>query len=217
MLSIARSAIRPTLSRSFVARSVASVHTLPNLPYKYDALEPFISTEIMKLHHSKHHQAYVNGLNAAEEAYAKTQSTKEKIALQAALKFNGGGHINHSFFWKILAPSGSGGGQFEDGPLKTAIERTFGGVAEFQKAFNTKAATIQGSGWAWLGHHPETEELEIVTTANQDPLISHKPVIGVDMWEHAYYLQYFNNKADYLNRVWNVVNFSEAQKRYLED
>ncbi|KAI6017907.1 manganese superoxide dismutase [Pisolithus marmoratus] len=215
MLSIARNALRPALTRMFVARS-ASLHTLPELPYAYNALEPHISEQIMKLHHTKHHQAYVNGLNAAEEAYAKSTSTKEKIALQSALKFNGGGHINHSLFWKNLSPVNESGGRLSEGPLKDALERDFRSVDNFKKRFNAATAAIQGSGWGWLGYNPATEKLEIVTTPNQDPLISHVPIIGIDIWEHAFYLQYYNVKADYLNAIWNVVNFTEAEHRCLE-
>ncbi|KAF8647251.1 hypothetical protein AX16_006819 [Volvariella volvacea WC 439] len=192
-------------------------HTLPDLPYDYNALEPFISEQIMTLHHKKHHQTYVNALNAAEEAYARASTPKERIALQAALKFNGGGHINHSLFWKNLAPSsskGGNGGVLKDGPLKDAIIRAFGSVEAFKKEFNTTTAAIQGSGWGWLGLNPSTKVLEIVTTANQDPLLTHIPIIGVDIWEHAFYLQYLNVKADYLNAIWNVINFDEAEKRF---
>ncbi|KAI0804829.1 manganese superoxide dismutase [Irpex lacteus] len=195
-------------------------HTLPPLDYGYDALEPFISKEIMTLHHTKHHQTYVNALNAAEQAYAKTQTPKERIALQAALKFNGGGHINHSLFWKNLAPAASEGkgqgGQLADGALKQAIVGTWGSVEAFQKEFNTTTAGIQGSGWGWLGLNPTNKRLEITTTANQDPLLSHVPIIGVDIWEHAFYLQYKNVKADYLNAIWNVINWQEAEKRFAE-
>ncbi|KAG6857493.1 hypothetical protein H0H87_002118 [Tephrocybe sp. NHM501043] len=215
MLSLARTVVRPTISRSYAARA-AALHTLPDLPYAYNALEPHISSEIMKLHHTKHHQAYVNGLNAAEESYAKAESTKEKIALQAALKFNGGGHINHSLFWKNLAPTDAEGGKLENGPLKSAIERDFGSVEAFKKTFNANTAAIQGSGWGWLGYNTASKKLEIVTTANQDPLITHTPIIGVDIWEHAFYLQYKNVKPDYLNAIWNVINFKEAEKRLLE-
>ncbi|KAF7319327.1 Superoxide dismutase [Mycena chlorophos] len=220
--TIARRALRPSLARSFAAPSLtASVHTLPDLPYAYNALEPYISEEIMTLHHKKHHQTYVTGLNTAEESYAKLSgdspaTTKEKIALQAALKFNGGGHINHSLFWKNLAPAGQDGGKLESGPLKSAIERDFGSVEEFKKTFNTKTAAIQGSGWGWLGYNSSLKKLEIVTTPNQDPLISHTPIIGVDIWEHAFYLQYKNVKPDYLNAIWNVINFKEAEKRFAE-
>ncbi|KAG6830409.1 hypothetical protein H0H92_000905 [Tricholoma furcatifolium] len=235
MLSLARTLARPSIVRSYAARA-AALHTLPDLPYAYNALEPYISEEIMKLHHTKHHQAYVNGLNAAEEICAKSESTKEKIALQAALKFNGGGHINHSLFWKNLAPANAEGGKLESGPLKAAIERDFGSVEAFQKTFNANTAAIQGSGWGWLGYNSSTKKLEIVTTANQDPLLSHTPIIGVDIWEHvsplcfpysrmklsidlsrkAFYLQYKNVKPDYLNAIWNVINFKEAEKRFLE-
>ncbi|KAJ8076392.1 hypothetical protein PM082_000815 [Marasmius tenuissimus] len=193
--------------------------TLPPLDYPYDALEPYISQEIMTLHHTKHHQTYVNALNAAEEAYAKASTPKERIALQAALKFNGGGHINHSLFWKNLAPSsqkGGNGGTLNDGALKKAIDETFGGLENLKKEFNTTTAGIQGSGWGWLGVNPKTGRLEITTTANQDPLLTHVPVIGVDIWEHAFYLQYKNVKADYLNAIWNVINFAEAEKRFTE-
>ncbi|KAE9398060.1 manganese superoxide dismutase [Gymnopus androsaceus JB14] len=194
-------------------------NSLPPLPYAYDALEPYISEEIMTLHHTKHHQTYVNALNAAEAAYAKASTPKERIALQAALKFNGGGHINHSLFWKNLAPSkekGGNGGVLNNGPLKDAIVGSFGSFDNFKKEFNTTTAGIQGSGWGWLGVNTTTKRLEIVTTANQDPLLSHAPVIGVDIWEHAFYLQYKNVKVDYLNAIWSVINFEEAEKRFTE-
>ncbi|KAF9269466.1 manganese and iron superoxide dismutase [Marasmius fiardii PR-910] len=217
MLSLARNAVRTSLTRTFTAPSASAfLHTLPDLPYPYNALEPHISEEIMKLHHQKHHQTYVNGLNAAEEAYTKSASSKERIALQPALKFNGGGHINHTLFWNNLAPANGDGGKLSDGPLKQAIERDFGSVENFKKSFNTKTAAIQGSGWGWLGYNSTTKKLEIVTTANQDPLISHEPIIGVDIWEHAFYLQYKNVKPDYLNAIWNVINFKEAEKRFVE-
>ncbi|KAM6497801.1 manganese superoxide dismutase [Amanita muscaria] len=195
------------------------VHTLPPLPYPYNALEPYISEQIMTLHHTKHHQAYVNNLNVAEEAYAKSTSIKERIALQAALKFNGGGHINHSLFWTNLAPSakkGGNGGVLRDGPLKNAIYQAFGDFDAFKKKFNTSTAGIQGSGWGWLGYNPGSKQLEIVTTSNQDPLTNHVPIIGIDIWEHAFYLQYLNDKGKYLENIWQVINFDEAEKRYLE-
>jgi superoxide dismutase, Fe-Mn family len=195
---------------------MSTKHTLPPLPYAYDALEPHISAEIMTLHHTKHHQTYVNALNAAEEAYAKASTPKERIALQAALKFNGGGHINHSLFWTNLAPSSGHGGKLKDGPLKEAIISAFGSLDNLKKEFNATTAGIQGSGWGWIGVNPSTKRLEIVTTANQDPLLTHVPVIGVDIWEHAFYLQYKNVKVDYLNAIWNVINFDEAEKRFTE-
>ncbi|KAG5220071.1 manganese superoxide dismutase [Salix suchowensis] len=227
MFTIAKTALRPATARySVIAAAYRSKHTLPNLPYDYNALEPFISEEIMKLHHQKHHQTYVNGLNAAEESYASAQSTKEQIKLQSALKFNGGGHINHSLFWKNLAPASGDGGKLPDGPLKQAIERDFGSVEEFKKRFNTTTAAVQGSGWGWLvriysrhpnvsvshylqGFNPTTEKLEVTTTPNQDPLITHAPIIGVDIWEHV-------RAQLYLNAIWNVINFKEAETRFLE-
>ncbi|KAH8831779.1 manganese superoxide dismutase [Flagelloscypha sp. PMI_526] len=210
MLSFSRAAAQPVLRRTFaIAGSRATIATLPDLPYAYDALEPYISEEIMKLHHTKHHQTYVNGLNAAEEALAKAQSAKEKISLQPALKFNGGGHINHSLFWENLAPSSGDGGKLADGPLKTAIERDFGSLNAFKKEFNARTAAIQGSGWGWLGYNTTNKKLEIATTPNQDPLLApYIPIIG------AFYLQYKNVKPDYLNAIWNVINFKEAESRY---
>ncbi|KAA1475247.1 manganese superoxide dismutase [Dentipellis sp. KUC8613] len=195
-------------------------HTLPELPYAYDGLEPYISRQIMELHHKKHHQTYVNALNAAEQGYASATSPRARIALHAALKFNGGGHINHSLFWKNLAPSkaeGKGhGGVLQEGPLKDAIVKQFGSLDNLKKEFNTATLGIQGSGWGWVAVNPKTKALEIVTTANQDPLTQHAPVIGVDIWEHAFYLQYLNVKADYLNAIWNVIDFQEAERRYNE-
>ena len=175
----------------------------------------------MELHHTKHHQTYVNGLNAAEDAYFKAPSTRDQIALQAALKFNGGGksspvafgvvaifivvatgHINHTLFWKNLAPVKEGGGKLKDGKFKDAIVRDFGSVEGFKKQFNAATVGIQGSGWGWLGYNPTTKILEIVTTPNQDPLLcefpcrlflqlltslvkAHVPIIGIDIWEHV--------------------------------
>lgn len=162
----ARTFARPVSART-LAVSARGVHTLPELPYAYDvfalvsfsisqvntslqALEPHISKEIMTLHHTKHHQTYVNGLNAAEAAYAKGPDPKEAIALQPALKFNGGGHINHSLFWKNLAPASEGGGQLSDGKLKETLIADFGSIDKFKSKFNAATAAIQGSGWGWL-------------------------------------------------------------------
>jgi len=193
-------------------------HTLPELPYPYNALEPYISEEIMTLHHKKHHQTYVNALNAAEEKYAQTQSAKERIALQSAIKFNGGGHINHSLFWKNLTPAsekGGNGGVLKPGPLKEAIDRDFGGLENLKKDLNAATLGIQGSGWGWLGKNEKTGRLEIATAPNQDPLLNLTPIIGIDIWEHAFYLQYKNVKPDYLAAIWHVINFDEAEARFL--
>lgn len=172
----------------------------------------------MTIHHDKHHQTYVNNLNAAEKAFAEaTQAgdVRKQIEVQSALKFNGGGHINHSLFWKNLAPSSQGGGQLDSGELRSAIERDFGGVDEMKQKFNAALAGIQGSGWGWLGYNAQNGRLDIVTTANQDPLTTHTPLIGIDAWEHAFYLQYKNDKATYFKNIWNVINFEEAEKRLL--
>jgi len=192
-------------------------HTLPPLPYDYDALEPHISGEIMNLHHTKHHQTYVNGLNAAEESLAKFQAAddvKGALSLQAALKFNGGGHINHSLFWKNLAPASTPAAKPPtSGPLLDQINKDFGSFDKLKEEMNAKTAAIQGSGWGWLGYDKAKGKLEIVTTANQDPLLTHIPIIGIDIWEHAFYLQYKNVKPDYLKAIWNVINFEEAEAR----
>jgi len=173
----------------------------------------------MTLHHTKHHQTYVNALNTATQTYERASSAKERIGLQAALKFNGGGHINHSLFWKNLAKAstqGGTGGTLQNGPLSQAITKDFGSLDALKKDFNAATAAIQGSGWGWLGLNLASKRLEIATTANQDPLLNLVPIIGVDIWEHAFYLQYLNVKVDYLNAIWNVINFQEAEKRFIE-
>ncbi|EJU00178.1 manganese and iron superoxide dismutase [Dacryopinax primogenitus] len=208
---IVRALTRPA-TRAFAGMRLE--HTLPPLPYAYDALEPYISKEIMTLHHDGHHQAYVTGLNAAESSYAATDDIRERIRLQSALKFNGGGHINHSLFWPGLCPASSSSAKLAPGPLKEAIEREFGSLEALQKEMNAKTAALQGSGWGWLGVNTSTKKLEIVTTANQDPLLTHVPIIGIDIWEHAFYLDYKNVKAKYLAAIWNVINFEEAAKRH---
>ncbi|QRW13627.1 superoxide dismutase, Fe-Mn family [Ceratobasidium sp. AG-Ba] len=195
--------------------------TLPDLPYAYNALEPYISEEIMTLHHKKHHQTYVNGYNTAVEKLGnltgKPESAREQIALQAAIKFNGGGHVNHSLFWKNLAPASGAGGKLKPGPLADAINRDFGSFDNFKQEFTTASLGIQGSGWGWLVLNTTNKRLDIHTTPNQDPVLPpFVPLIGVDMWEHAFYLQYKNVKPDYLSAIWNVINFEEAEKRLNE-
>jgi Fe-Mn family superoxide dismutase len=203
--------------RAFAATAVRGKHTLPDLPYAYDALEPSISKTIMTLHHDKHHATYVAGLNAAEEKLAGLQSSQDvkgQIALQAALKFNGGGHINHSLFWKNLAPTGSNQTQVPtSGALADQVKKDFGSFDKLIEQMNTKTAAIQGSGWGWLGYNQTSKVLEVVTTANQDPLLTHVPLIGIDIWEHAFYLDYQNVKVEYLKNIWKVINWEEAEKR----
>ncbi|KAH6560467.1 hypothetical protein BASA50_009642 [Batrachochytrium salamandrivorans] len=210
-----------TCKRAFVIASLQSAsargkHTLPDLQFDYNALEPFISAEIMQLHHSKHHQTYVNNLNVVEEklhtALAKNDVAAQ-ISLQSAIKFNGGGHVNHSIFWSNLGSVKSGAGELEAGSLLTAINRDFGSLDEFKKEFAAQAAAVQGSGWGWLGLNKATNRLEISTTANQDPLVHLTPLLGVDVWEHAYYLQYKNVRPDYLKAIWNVINWKNVSER----
>ncbi|TIB74688.1 manganese and iron superoxide dismutase [Wallemia mellicola] len=205
----------PTQARQFTASSLRLKHTLPPLPYAYNALEPYINEDIMTTHHSKHHATYVNGLNAAEESYVKAQSAndvKSLIALQPALKFNGGGHINHTLFWKNLTPES--GKTKPTGALADQINKDFGSFDTLKTKLNTATAGIQGSGWGWLGYNKEAKRLEIATTANQDPLTHLVPLLGIDIWEHAFYLQYKNVKPDYLNAIWNVMNLEEAGQRF---
>ncbi|KAF4451136.1 putative manganese superoxide dismutase precursor (sod-2) [Fusarium austroafricanum] len=201
---------------SFSAMSVGS-YSLPALPYAYDALEPSISAQIMELHHSKHHQTYVTNLNAALKNYATATSTNDiagQIALQSAIKFNGGGHINHSLFWENLCPSSSPDSKPTSAPtLSTEISKVWGSIEGFQEAFKKTLLGLQGSGWGWLVK--DTHGLRIVTTKDQDPVVGGEvPIFGVDMWEHAYYLQYLNGKAAYVDNIWNVINWKTAEARF---
>jgi len=196
--------------------------TLPDLPYDYAALEPAVSGEIMTIHHAKHHQTYVTNLNAAYEKLLDAQAKGDVdavIALQGAIKFNGGGHINHSIFWQNLCPVSMGGGQLQDGPLKTALTEEFGSLEDLQAKFNATTAGIQGSGWGWLGYDTTSGKIKIATCANQDPLVATHglvPLLGIDVWEHAYYLQYKNVRPEYLKQIWQVVNWKDVEARYLD-
>ena len=211
-------------SVSKVSRNVNSLiyrskFTLPDLGYSYDALEPAISAQIMEIHHSKHHNTYVTNLNASMEkleAAEKAGDISSVISLQSAIKFNGGGHLNHSIFWKNLAPPSNGGGVMPDGELKSMIESQFGSVDAFKATFSATTAAVQGSGWGWLGYDATTKKLAIATTANQDPLKATtglEPLLGIDVWEHAYYLQYKNVRPDYLKEIWGVVNWADVAGR----
>ncbi|KAJ5624944.1 hypothetical protein N7510_001253 [Penicillium lagena] len=196
-------------------------HTLPSLPYAYDALEPIISKQIMELHHQKHHQTYVNNLNAALSAHISATQANDVsalISLQQKIRFNGGGHINHSLFWKNLAPPNTPGNDISSAAptLREAVVSQWGSESAFIQAFNTQLLSLQGSGWGWLvSTGGPRGRLEITTTKDQDPIVGPAvPVFGVDMWEHAYYLQYLNNKAGYVDGIWNIINWAEAEKRY---
>ncbi|XP_039275619.1 superoxide dismutase [Mn], mitochondrial isoform X1 [Nilaparvata lugens] len=205
-------------SRTPISTCLNKKHTLPELPYAYDALEPIICKEIMELHHKKHHQTYVNNLNALEEKFAeavKKNDVSTIIALEPGLRFNGGGHINHSIFWKNLSPNASK----LQGELCDLVVQSFGSVADMQKKLATAANGVQGSGWAWLGYNKATGCLEIATTPNQDPLLATKglhPLFGIDVWEHAYYLQYLNVRADYTKAIFDIVNWDDVNERYLD-
>ncbi|KAF8473325.1 Manganese/iron superoxide dismutase [Kalaharituber pfeilii] len=192
-------------------------HTLPKLQYDYCALEPAISGKIMELHHSKHHQAYVDGLNDAVEKYAdalQKEDVNQQIVLQSLINFHGGGHLNHSLFWENLAPKSSSGGEPPSGALETEINSIWGSYDGFKEAMNAALVGVQGSGWAWLVKD-ETGRIGITTRANQDPVVGKlKPLLGIDAWEHAYYLQYENRKKEYFNAIWDVINWKAAETRF---
>uniref|UniRef100_A0A3Q1IJW9 Superoxide dismutase n=3 Tax=Percomorphaceae TaxID=1489872 RepID=A0A3Q1IJW9_ANATE len=191
-------------------------HTLPDLTYDYGALEPHISAEIMQLHYSKHHATYVNNLNVTEEKYQEALAKGDvtaQVALQPALKFNGGGHINHTIFWTNLSPNGGGEPQ---GELMEAIKRDFGSFQKMKEKFSTASVAVQGSGWGWLGYDKDSGRLRIAACANQDPLQGTTgliPLLGIDVWEHAYYLQYKNVRPDYVKAIWNVINWENVSER----
>lgn len=194
-------------------------YQLPNLPYEYEALEPVISAEIMRIHHTKHHQAYVNNLNTALEKYAEAEAKGDvaaMIALQSPIKFNGGGHVNHSIFWTNLAPKSKGGGELPTGNLMDAIQMEFGSLDNFIEKFSAMTGAIQGSGWGWLGFDKPNGQLRMITCANQDPLSTTGfiPLLGIDVWEHAYYLQYKNARPDYLKAIWSVINWKNVADRF---
>jgi superoxide dismutase, Fe-Mn family len=190
-------------------------HELPSLPYAHDALEPHIDARTMEIHHSRHHQSYVNGLNAAVagtqwaekspvELVAQLKQVPEEI--RTAVRNHGGGHLNHTLFWQMMSPEG--GGQ-PSGDLAKAIDNDLGGFDKFATEFSSAATGRFGSGWGWLCVHPQKKRLVIVSTANQDNPLTHGlvPILGVDVWEHAYYLKYQNRRADYVKAFFNVINW----------
>lgn len=195
---------------------------LPELPYAYDALEPTIDKETMNIHHTKHHNGYVTKLNNALEGHADLQdkSLEELLAgnlaavpedIRTAVRRNGGGHANHSLFWTIMSPNGGGE---PTGDLASEINDTFGSFDQFKETFEETAKGRFGSGWAWLVVN--NGNLEVIDTLNQDsPVMEGKtPVLGLDVWEHAYYLNYQNRRPDYVSAFWNVVNWEEVNKRF---
>lgn len=197
--------------------------SLPALPYAFSALEPHIDARTMEIHHGKHHQAYINNLNAALEGQADLQGlsleqllannlAKVPESIRGAVRNNGGGHHNHSLFWEIMAPNAGGA---PSGKIAEAIAQTFGDFETFKKQFAQAAAMRFGSGWAWLVVNSEGK-LQVYSTANQDsPLMEgHKPLLGLDVWEHAYYLHYQNRRPDYVAAFWNVVNWNKVNELF---
>jgi Fe-Mn family superoxide dismutase len=194
-------------------------HTLPQLPYAYDALEPYIDARTMEIHYTKHHQTYVTKLNDALEGHANLQSRSaedlvrdlEQIPsdIRTAVRNHGGGHANHSFFWPLLKKDVAIGGE-----IAGAIDRKFGGYDKFKANFSSAAALLFGSGWAWLVM--DHGELEIITTSNQDSPLSNgmTPVLGIDVWEHAYYLKYQNRRPDYIQAFFQVINWQRVNEIY---
>ncbi len=199
-------------------------YTLPDLPYAYDALEPYIDEETMHLHHDKHHNTYVTNLNAAIEKYPELgEKTIEELLsdmdaiptdIKTAVRNNGGGHANHSFFWEIMAPNAGGE---PTGEIKEAINEAFGDFSSFKEEFKKAAAGRFGSGWAWLVVNKEGK-LEVTSTANQDTPISEgkKPILGLDVWEHAYYVKYRNVRPDYIKAFFSVINWNKVDELYAE-
>ncbi|MFK3683263.1 superoxide dismutase [Pseudomonas sp. NPDC088890] len=198
-------------------------HTLPALPYAYDALEPHIDTQTMEIHHSKHHQTYINNLNAAIEGTEWAEWPVEQLVgavkqlpekLQGAVINQGGGHANHSLFWTVMSPKGGG---LPQGQVAKAIDEQLGGFEAFKDAFTKAALTRFGSGWAWLSVTPENT-LVVESSGNQDsPLMyGNTPILGLDVWEHAYYLKYQNRRPEYIGAFYNVVDWAEVERRYLE-
>lgn len=196
-------------------------YTLPQLPYAYDALEPNLDTQTMEIHHTKHHQTYINNINAAierteweklsvEELVSKVNEVPE--SLKNVVVNNGGGHANHSLFWTVMSPQGGGE---PTGDLAKAIESDVGGFEAFKEKFTKAALTRFGSGWAWLSVTPE-KKLVVESSGNQDSPLMHgnTPILGLDVWEHAYYLKYQNRRPEYIAAFYNVVNWDEVAKRY---
>jgi|SRR5690625_1591423 len=200
-----------------------ATYELPDLPYAYDALEPTVDKETMNIHHTKHHNTYVTNLNAALEGHEDLQkkSLEELISdldalpedIRTAVRNNGGGHANHSLFWKVMSPNGGGS---PTGELAEKIDETFGSFDKFKEEFEQAAATRFGSGWAWLVL--DNGSLKVTSTPNQDSPImeGQTPLLGLDVWEHAYYLKYQNRRPEYAGAFWNVVNWDEVAKNYNE-
>jgi Fe-Mn family superoxide dismutase len=196
---------------------VAKKYELPPLPYKYDALQPYISEKIMTLHHTRHHQAYVNGANAALEKLEKARAGELQVDIRAVLRdlsFNLDGHKLHSIFWPNMAPPGRGGGT-PGGKLADKIAQDFGSFEKFKQQFSEAAKTVEGAGWALLLYDPELDQLILTQIEKQNLMhVAEVPILlGLDVWEHAYYIDYGPDRATYVDRWWNVVNWSDVEAR----
>jgi len=198
---------------------MAKKHELPPLPYAYDALEPYIDEQTMRLHHDKHHQAYVNGLNKAEEMLAQARAAGDfgmvkHWSREAA--FHGSGHFLHTIFWPNMAPAGNGGGGSPSGELAEQINKDFGSFEAFKQHFTAAANAVEGSGWALLVWQPVGEHLEVLQSEKHHNLTQWgvTPLLVLDVWEHAYYLKYQNNRGAYVDAWWNVVNWSDVAERF---
>jgi len=194
-------------------------HELPPLPYDYNALEPHIDEQTMRVHHDKHHAAYVKGLNAAEESLEAARQAGDFKAVQQLSRlvaFHGGGHSNHTIFWQNMAPPSKGGGGEPGGKLATQIQTDFGDFEKFRNHFTAAAGAVEGSGWGVLSWHPLMGKLHVQTMMNQQNLtvLGSVPLLLLDVWEHAYYLKYQNRRPDYIEAWWNVVNWSDVQARF---
>ncbi|MGB7442056.1 MAG: superoxide dismutase [Coleofasciculaceae cyanobacterium] len=204
-------------------KSITDTFQLPTLPYDYDALEPYIDAETMRFHHDKHHAGYTNKLNAAVNKYPRFQTMSAEDLLRnltnlpkdirKTVRNNGGGYVNHKMFWEIMSPNGGGE---PTGNLAAAINQTFGSFDEFKKQFEAAGSKCFGSGWVWLVRNNQGQ-LQVINTPNQDnPLLQGMyPIMGNDVWEHAYYLKYRNQRGEYLNQWWNVVNWDEVANRFV--
>ena len=203
--------------RSFSALpSNYQVATLPPLPYALHSLSPVISEEIVDIHYNKHHLAYVNNYNSLREKILKNQDESLVKGLLNTLVFNYGGHVNHAFYWENLAPVASGGGKLEAGILLNQINKDFGSLEQLIEKFNALSLSVQGSGWGVLGFDKATGKLEIVQALNQFPFDQLRivPLLAVDVWEHAYYLQYKNLRGDYLKNIWQIINWNKVSERF---
>lgn len=208
------SAVR--VNTSFIRNSIRTKVSLPELKYKFTELEPFISADLNTLHYTKHHQTYVNGINQALEQHAQAEAAgdlKKCVELQQNIKFHGGGYQNHCLYWESLAPQSNGGGKLpsEDSGLYKAVTTQYGSFENLIKKANAALAGVQGSGWVFIAKNTDNGAIEIVQRYNHETCSGNlKPLLALDAWEHAYYLQYKNVKAEFFSAIWNVANWAEA-------